>query len=123
MSNHDDIELRYDSPMYFIAKPAGAACNLRCSYCYYLEKSRLLNSPSQMVYWEFEETDQVAVRMGDWKMVSKGGIPHLYNLANDLHEDYDLAQEYPDIVRQMVEIAHSQHTENSHFKVTMPRIE
>lgn len=76
-----------------------------------------------MMYWEFEETDQVAVRMGDWKMVSKGGIHHLYNLANDLHEDYDLAQEYPDIVRQMVEIAHSQHTENSHFKVTMPRIE
>ena len=75
MSNHDDIEIRYDSPMYFIAKPAGAACNLRCSYCYYLEKSRLLNSPSQMMYWEFEETDQVAVRMGDWKMVSKGGIP------------------------------------------------
>ena len=24
-----------------MAKPAGARCNLRCSYCYYLEKSRL----------------------------------------------------------------------------------
>lgn len=28
-------------PMYVMAKPVGAACNLRCDYCYYLEKSRL----------------------------------------------------------------------------------
>ncbi len=28
-------------PMYVMAKPAGAACNLRCDYCYYLEKSNL----------------------------------------------------------------------------------
>ena len=77
----------------------------------------------EFLYWEFEETDQVAVRMGDWKMVSKGGIPHLYNLANDLHEDNDLAAEHPDIVRQMVEIAHREHTESPHFKVTLPRME
>ena len=75
------------------------------------------------LYWEFEETDQVAVRMGDWKMVSKGGKPHLYNLAEDLHEDNDIASQHPDIVRQMVKIAHSQHTESPYFKVTMPIIE
>lgn len=28
-------------------KPAGAACNLHCSYCYYLEKSSLYTSPGQ----------------------------------------------------------------------------
>ena len=77
----------------------------------------------EFLYWEFEETDQVAVRMGDWKMVSKGGIPHLYNLATDLHEDNDLAAEHPDIVRQMVEIAHREHTDSPHFKVTLPRLE
>ncbi len=27
--------------MYVMAKPAGARCNLRCDYCYYLEKSAL----------------------------------------------------------------------------------
>lgn len=27
-----------DLPMYVMAKPAGATCNLRCAYCYYLEK-------------------------------------------------------------------------------------
>lgn len=28
-------------PLYVMAKPAGASCNLRCSYCYYLEKGKL----------------------------------------------------------------------------------
>lgn len=28
----------FGAPMYLMAKPAGAACNLRCEYCYYLEK-------------------------------------------------------------------------------------
>lgn len=74
----------------------------------------------EFLYWEFEETDQVAVRMGDWKMVSKGGIPHLYNLTEDLHEDNNLAAEHPDIVRRMVEIAHREHTESPYFKVTLP---
>jgi len=31
----------FGSPLYVMAKPAGAACNLRCGYCYYLEKSQL----------------------------------------------------------------------------------
>ena len=61
--------------------------------------------------------------MGDWKMVSKGGIPHLYNLANDLHEDNDLAAVHPDIVRRMIEIVHREHTASPHFKVTLPRME
>lgn len=28
-------------PMYVMAKPVGAACNLHCDYCYYLEKAHL----------------------------------------------------------------------------------
>lgn len=76
----------------------------------------------EFLYWEFEETDQVAVRQGNWKMISKRGVPHLYNLANDLHEDNDLAAQHPDIVRRLVEIAHSQHIESEHFKVTMPKL-
>lgn len=30
-------------PLYVMAKPAGSLCNLRCKYCYYLEKSHLYN--------------------------------------------------------------------------------
>lgn len=32
---------QYVRPFYVMAKPAGARCNLRCTYCYYLEKSNL----------------------------------------------------------------------------------
>lgn len=30
-------------PLYIMAKPVGAACNLNCSYCYYREKTQTLN--------------------------------------------------------------------------------
>lgn len=32
-------------PLYVMAKPAGAACNLSCRYCYYLAKSKLYHEP------------------------------------------------------------------------------
>lgn len=31
-------------PVYVMAKPIGAACNLRCDYCYYIEKKNLYSS-------------------------------------------------------------------------------
>ena len=34
----------YALPLYVMAKPAGPLCNLRCQYCYYLEKQHLVNS-------------------------------------------------------------------------------
>lgn len=39
----------FSRPLYVMLKPAGAQCNLRCSYCYYMEKSRLYEaSPAVM---------------------------------------------------------------------------
>lgn len=72
------------------------------------------------MYWEFNETDQIGVRQGDWKLVVKRGKPELYNLAEDIHEDNDIASEHPDIVERLVAIARSQHTPNPHFSVTVP---
>ena len=72
------------------------------------------------LYWEFHETDQIAVRRGDWKVVVVKGKPRLYNLADDLHEDHDIASLHPDIVRQLVDIVKREHTENPLFKVTLP---
>ncbi|MBR2458585.1 MAG: arylsulfatase [Bacteroidaceae bacterium] len=74
------------------------------------------------LYWEFHETNMMAVRMGDWKLVVKGGTPYLYDLSKDLHEDSDVAAQNPGIVRQMIEIIHEQHTESSMFGVTLPEI-
>ena len=31
----------FGRPMYMMLKPAGSLCNLRCKYCYYLEKGKL----------------------------------------------------------------------------------
>ena len=31
-------------PVYLMAKPAGSLCNLRCKYCYYLEKGKLYDN-------------------------------------------------------------------------------
>lgn len=72
------------------------------------------------LYWEFDETDQIGVRRGDWKLIVKRGTPELYNLAEDIHEDHNVAAEHPDIVEQLVAIARSQHTPNPHFSVTVP---
>ena len=74
----------------------------------------------EFLYWEFHETDMMAVRMGDWKLVVNAGTPKLYDLSTDIHEDKDLAEQRPDIVATMVEIIHQQHTESSMFRVTMP---
>lgn len=72
------------------------------------------------LYWEFNETDQVAVRQGDWKLIVKKGRPHLYNLAEDLHEDVDVSALHPAIVKRLVEIVYAEHTHNPHFYVTLP---
>ena len=74
----------------------------------------------EFLYWEFEETDQIAVRMGDWKMVVESGEPHLYNLSTDIHEDHDIASENREIVDEMLQIIENEHVENPLFKVTLP---
>lgn len=77
----------------------------------------------EFLYWEFDETDQVGLRMGDWKMVVVGGKPRLYNLHDDIHEDNDIADSHPDIVDRMTRIILREHTPNPHFHVTMPAID
>ena len=60
------------------------------------------------------------MRMGDWKMVVKQGTPLLYNLADDIHEDNDIAAAHPDIISKMLQIVREQHIDNPNFKVTLP---
>ena len=71
-------------------------------------------------YWEFDETNQVAVRKGDWKLISINGKCFLYNLKTDIHEDNDVSALYPSIVNNLKAIMHREHTENEFFKVTLP---
>ena len=45
----NEIVIAYGKPIFVMAKPVGAACNLRCSYCYYLEKDRLYKGAAQVM--------------------------------------------------------------------------
>ena len=74
------------------------------------------------LYWEFHETNMLAVRRGDWKLVVRRGQPALYNLQEDPHEDNDLATKHPDIVRQLVEKIYEDHTDSPLFPITLPSL-
>ena len=64
-------------------------------------------APHEALYWRFGE--QMAIRQGEWKLVRYDGnadtntgkrqpttTARLYNLAQDIHEDKDLAAEMPE---------------------------
>ena len=62
--------------------------------------------------------------MGDWKMVVVKGIPRLYNLAIDIHEDHDLADDaHRDVVRRMIDVIYREHRPSELFPVTLPKRE
>ena len=73
------------------------------------------------LYWEFHESNMMAVRIDDWKLVVKDGNCSLYNLSTDLHEDNDIASQHPDIVKNMKDIISREHTHSSLFQVTLPK--
>ena len=42
----------FSKPKYVMLKPAGAACNMRCDYCYYLEKKNLYQQQRRQILSE-----------------------------------------------------------------------
>ena len=90
------------------------------SFCETLTGNDEEQEKHEFLYWEFHETNMMALRMGDWKLVVKGGTPHLYDLSNDIHEDKDVAGQHPELVAKMVKIIHCEHTDSPMFKVTLP---
>ena len=67
----------------------------------------------EFLYWEFHETNMMALRMGDWKLVVQNGTCYLYDLVSDTHEDNNLASKYPEIVKEMKAIIKREHTASS----------
>jgi arylsulfatase A-like enzyme len=72
--------------------------------------------PHAALYWRFGQ--QIAIRMGDWKLVKApgGGAPageslgkantdgaELYNLANDIGEKQNLAQKEPAKLKELAD--------------------
>jgi hypothetical protein len=56
------------------------------------------------------------VRSGDWKLVRcLGEPPELYDLATDIGKEHDVAQKYPDSVRQLTTLLESARVEHPEF--------
>ena len=60
------------------------------------------DTDNRVFYWEFPG-NQVAVRKGDWKIVSvkKGTKLELYNITKDPYEKTDLAEKYPEVLKDL----------------------
>ncbi len=73
------------------------------------------------LYWEFHETNMLAVRKGDWKLVVRNGICKLFDLATDVHEDHNVASQYPTVLTELKDIIKQEHTNSHLFRLTIPQ--
>lgn len=76
----------------------------------------------EYLYWEFHEKGgKQAVRYNKWKGVRLNvGIPQqtifeLYDLSNDIHEDRNVADQHPEVVRKIESLMETAHTESELF--------
>ena len=72
------------------------------------------------LYWEFHELNgREALRSGKWKLIRQPivgeTILELYDLSNDIHEDTNLAEKYPDKVKELVSLMDNARTESPYF--------
>ncbi len=85
----------------------------------------------EFLLWEFPEYDgQLALRMGDWKVVrqqlkSEKAAPtlELYNLSSDPTEQNNVAAGHPDILKKAAKIFEREHRNASIEKFRIPAIE
>ena len=110
-------------PKKYLNKKADNDCFDGISFAATLLGNDAAQRKHDFLYWEFHETNQIGVRMGDWKMVVKKGVPHLYNLTDDLHEDHDVAAAHPEIVKQMKKIIRREHRSSTLFPITLPEFD
>ena len=70
------------------------------------------------LYWEFyEQGGKASVLQGNWKAVKRNLITNpkapieLYRLDSDIHEEKDLAHEFPALVRSFARIMEKEHVD------------
>jgi arylsulfatase len=75
----------------------------------------------EYLYWEFPAYGhQQAIRTGNWKAVRhnvnrEGSEFELYDLSTDVAEQVNVADEHPEVIRRMMEIAQAAHTPSNLF--------
>jgi len=70
----------------------------------------------RFLYWEFFEGGYVqAVRYGNWKAIIRNGKLSLYDLSKDIHEDHDLADAQPEIVKKVQDYLRTSRTPSPYW--------
>ena len=74
----------------------------------------------EYLYWEFHELNgREALRCGKWKLIRQpvvgNTVLELYNLDEDIHEDNNLAETYPEQVAELTKVLDQARTESQHF--------
>ena len=81
----------------------------------------------EFLYWEYRrgKTLEQAVRMGDWKLIkTRKGQIELYNLAVDIGETANLAEDRPEIVEKILPVLTSARTaERKYSGIPRPTID
>jgi arylsulfatase A-like enzyme len=84
----------------------------------------------EYLYWEFiEQGGKQAIRKGKWKAIRlnlrKNNNPpiELYNLEEDPSEENNLAEQYPDLVKEFKKLMESNHSPNPVFKLYASELE
>ena len=84
----------------------------------------------EFMYWEFPEYGgQVAIRMGDWKVVRQhlkdNELPtlELYNLKNNPTEKNNIASDHPEILEKAAAIFKKEHTRPETERFQIPLLE
>jgi uncharacterized sulfatase len=79
----------------------------------------------EYLYWEFyEQGSKQALRQGDWKVVRmpmKTGKVELYHLSQDLAEEHNVAQEYPEITQKLTTLMDEAHVDNPNWVIPTPK--
>ncbi|MBD3378464.1 sulfatase-like hydrolase/transferase [candidate division KSB1 bacterium] len=84
-----------------------------------------LVQPHEYLYWDYghcrDRYDQ-AVRLGKWKGIRRGQANdiELYDLSVDIAEENDLAEQHPDIVRQIEKIMQNAMVPSERYPVGKP---
>ena len=79
------------------------------------------------LYWEFhEQGGKIAVTKGNWKAIwlnvsnPEQTKIELYDLSKDIHEDNNVARQYPDRVAELDQIMRKAHTDSPAFMFSVP---
>ena len=82
-------------------------------------KSEVSQEEDRLLYWEFHEGGyNRAVRWGNWKGVKIGDNDlELYNLENDIAEEFNIADEYPEVVNSINQYLDTARTKSKYWPV------